>query len=424
MSFLIGYVSGLFARTPPPAYSAYGFRWQAGTPVPAQLSSYDLNGPVAPGLYVAFPPTSMDAMLDPFGRLPGGVGTVFPMPGAPTPAMANLVAQMRQNPPPGQAALFNNVTIQRQADLSSFLAYTNSCLEIINATAAGTALLQRITTGASSVFVTPGNGGNQTFAADGNYVTRLTEIVTNFDTGSPIPGQEIVAMVNVRYPGINGLGARFNQLAADVNALPMISLFVDQANFEATFLYTHFRYRQNRLTGANLLSWTSPGGFADFNRFLHSYANQYRNVLVRQFFLLALNVVLCPSSPPGAGTGAGVKFNVRNEGDNVLGSLTFRPPCVGLAHELMHAMHYGRGTAAGADFGHFTTTSAELLFVGITPFAAEPISENQIRGQYAGVPPPFIDPSNVWAVPALRTTYEPPTPPATAASLRTQFHCI
>ena len=84
----------------------------------------------------------------------------------------------------------------------------------------------------------------------------------------------------------------------------------------------------------------------------------------------------------------------------------------------MHAMHYGRGTAPGYEINHFTSTAAELLFTGIGPFANEPITENTVRGQWATIPAPAIDPSNVWAAPALRTVYDLPTGGNTAATLR------
>lgn len=424
-SRFLNYIN-IFAGTPPPANAAYGYQWQAGQGVPNQLTGYDLAAGVPPGLYVAFPPTLLDsAMVDPFGRAVGGPGTVFPILPAPSPAMTNLITRMRNNPPPGEAALFNNATPARLADLTGFLSYTNTCLEIINATAAGAQLFNRINNGAYSVFISPSSiGGNQTFAGGVGYVNTLTSAIRDYSQGSATPGAAITAIVNARYAAIGGVGARFNQFAADLNALPLASLFVNQAAFQQNFLWGQFRFRGQRLTGQNLINWLSPGGFAVFDSHIRTLATLYQGVLVREFFLLAMNIVLYPNVPAGAGTGAGVKFNVRNEDDNVLGSPGFRPPAIGLAHELMHAMHYSYGTAPGYDINHFTTTAAELLFAGIGPFAANPITENAIRNQYAGILPALIDPSNVWAAPAQRNTYEPPVPPQTAATMRAQMHCI
>lgn len=425
--FFLNYINKLVASTPPPANDAYGFKWQAGQGVPNQLAGYDLATAVAPGIYVAFPPTLLDsAIYDPFGRLPGGPGTVFPILAGPSAAMTNLITRMRSNPPAGQAALFNNATPARLADLTGFLSYTNTCLEIINATAAGAQLLQRITTGRYAVFITPTStgGGNQTFAGGNDYLNTFTTTIMDYNSNAVIPGAAITEMVNTRYATIRGMGAKFNQFATDLNALALVSLFVNQAAFQPNFLYGYFRFRNQRLTGQNLMNWLSTGGFTAFDRNLRTFDRVYQGVLVRDFFLLAMSIVLYPNVPAGTGTGAGIKFNVLNAGDNVLGSPNFRPPAIGLAHELMHAMHYSYGTASGYDFGHFTTTAAEALFVGLGPFATQPITENAIRNQYGGIPPATIDPSNVWAAPAQRNTYELPVPPQTATTMRAALHCI
>jgi hypothetical protein len=438
LSAFLNFISGLFSSTPPPAGAAYGFQWQAGQGVPAALTGYDLNTNIPAGIYVAFPSTKLSAMYDPFGRAPAPgspvpPGTVFPVLPAPSAAMTNLVAQKVRNPPPGEAALFTNVTPARLSDLSGFLAYTANCLDIINHAAAGTQLLQRINTAANPVFITPANRqrGNQSSAATppDNVNTLVTDLA-DYVSGQPIRGQQITAIVNQKYSAIGGTGARFNQLAADMNALPLCSLFVQQAAFQPNFLSANFRFRGQRLTGQNLQNWLSPGGFSVFDTQIRTLATIYQGFLVREFFLLALNIALySPFVPPGSGTGTGILFNVRNEEENALllagvPNPAFRPPAIGLAHELMHAMHYGYGTAPGAEFGHYTTTAAELLFSGMGPFVNEPITENAVRGQWGTIPAVAIDASNTWAAPALRTIYELPMPPATPTSLRAQYNTI
>ena len=172
------------------------------------------------------------------------------------------------------------------------------------------------------------------------------------------------------------------------------------------------------------MDWLSPNGFPAFDQNLRTLNTVFQGVSIRQAFLLAMNIVLYSAVPPGAGTGSGIRFNVRNVSDNDLNSADFRPPAIGLAHELMHAMHYGRGTASGPEFGNFLTTAAELLFSGIGPFANEPITENAVRGQWGTIPGHFIDASNTWANPALRTIYDRPAANQTAKDLRDLTFCI
>jgi hypothetical protein len=401
----------------PPHGGAYGFRWQAGQGVPNQLSIFDLAAGVGPGIYVAFPANSLATAVDPFERLGAAAGPVFAAPNVPSAAMTNMIHAVSQNPPPNEAYLFQGVTAQRLCDLTGFLSYTNTCLEIINHTAAGAQLLANINAAAFSVFIAPSNGGNQTFAGDANFVNRLTDILLNYTAGQPMPVPQMLAIINQRYANINGQLARFNQLAADMNNLTLCSLF--QPAGAPNFLGVQFRFQGVQFTGQDLMDWLSPVGYALFDQHIRTYPAVFQAIHLRLAFLLAMNIVLYSAVPPGLGTSSGVRFNVRNVGDNVLGGATFRPPAIGLAHELMHAMHYGRGTAPGYEINHFTSTAAELLFTGIGPFANEPITENTVRGQWATIPAPAIDPSNVWAAPALRTIYDQPTGGNTAATLRT-----
>lgn len=409
----------------PPANATYGFRWQAGQGVPNALSVYNMTAGVGPGIYVAFPPTALDATVDPFGRVgQGAPGTVFVAPGAPSAAVTDLINKFAPNPPPGQWALFNNVTAQRLSDLTGFLSYTAKCLEILNQTAAGAQLFNNINNAQFSVFISPATmGGNQTFAGGMGYVNTLTQAIRDYSAQTPMPAQQLVNIINLRYAAIQAGLPRFNELAQDMNNLPLCTLF-QPAGAVATFLATNFRYQGQPFTGQNVMDWLSPQGLPAFDLNVRTLNTVVQAINVREFFLLALNIILYPNVPAGAGTGAGIKFNVRNEEDNVLGSPEFRPPAVGLAHELMHAMHYGRGTSPGYDINHYTTTAAELLFAGIGPFAGEPITENAIRGQWGNIPANALDASNVWGAPALRTVYEPAVAPQTPATLRARMRCI
>jgi len=418
------------APIPPPGNRVYGFLWQAGLGVPPLVTAYPAGVALPAGIYVVFNHDLLDNMADPFGRAPGGPGPVFVAPGAPSAAMTVWVAQMQANPPVGQDVLFNNVTQAKLSDLTGFFTYTAQCLEIISHTAAGALLFQRINASPGAVMISPaGGGGNQTGSGVG-YENTLSVMIRRYLTGQPMPGAQVTAMVDQRYPLLATTAARFVQFAADMNALPLYSLFLDQAAFlPLNYLNANFTYAGNPVTGQNLQDWLSPAGLPAFDTNLRGFdgtppARNALGIFVREYFLLALAIILYDFVPPGAGNGAGVNFNTRNDGDNVLASPQFRPPAVGLAHELMHAMHYCLGTAPGVMINHVTTTAAELLFAGIGPFAGRAITENAVRAQWGTIPPPVLDPSNTWAAPALRTCYEPPLPTETAAGLRALLRCI
>ena len=421
-SSLGGYLYNVVYPQPAPG-TVYGYQWQPGQGVPAALQRIDPNT-VGPGLYVVFIGALLDIMTDPFARVgPPAPGPVFVAPAMAPASVSNLVASVAHNPPPGEPG-WTNPAPGRLADIGGFLAYVATCLDLLNQTAAGAALLTRLRSTAYTVFISPALLSNQTFAANqDNAVDSLTRAARTYAAGGPVPSAAINAAVQTRYAPINGTLARFTQLATDMNNAPLYSLFVAGGAFTPTYLYSFFRFRGQRLTGQNLMNWCSPGGFNVFDTTLRGMtAPRPDGVALRDIFLLALCVALHPSVPRGIGTGAGVKFMVQNVDDNVIGAPTFRPPAIGLSHELMHAMHYTRGSSPGYDINHFSTTTAELMFAGIGPSATEPVSENAIRGQWAALP--AVDPSNAWAAPAQRTVYEPPGPGQTAATMRAQMQCL
>lgn len=61
----------------------------------------------------------------------------------------------------------------------------------------------------------------------------------------------------------------------------------------------------------------------------------------------------------------------------------YRPPIIGLAHELMHAYFSVRGEQCGYDDGHFSTVLFEYRCVGLGPWDEVAPSENAIRSQWA-----------------------------------------
>lgn len=79
---------------------------------------------------------------------------------------------------------------------------------------------------------------------------------------------------------------------------------------------------------------------------------------------------------PGAGTGSTVKYNPNKTqiGDGSEPWMT-RPPCVGVAHELVHVYHSANGTN---DF----TQKGEDMAVGNAPYDTEPVTENKMRDEW------------------------------------------
>ena len=421
---LINYGYDIIFPKPPPG-AAFGYRRTAGQGVPGALTTYDVAGGAVPGgVYVVFNGSHLDGSVDPFGRAFGGPGPVYPVGAHVSNALTTLVASVARNPPPGEGG-WTNPPPGRLLDVDGFLAYGATCLNLINATPAGAQLLAGLGGAAYPVFISPGLLSNQTFSAGLNAsVDQLTKAIADYASGGPVPVGLILNAVNQQYAHIVGAPGRFAQLVTDMNAAPLYSLFVAGNAFQANYLANNFQYQGGPLTGPMLQQWVGPGGFPGLDATVRGMTVPAANgVKLRDIFLLALSVALHGVAPHGAGAGAGVKFFVQDLDDNVLGSPGFRPPAVGLCHELMHARHYTAGTSPGYDINHFTTTTAELMFAGIGPSATDPVNENAVRGQWAAIGV-AIDPSNVWAAPVQRLTYEPPVFPQTPATLRAAMHCL
>ena len=404
-------------RPPYPDDAYYGFRWQADKGVPDVLSFWP-DDTAATGIFITFQAQQIRNLGEPFGRWDGGPGPVFDSPDQPSPALLKLIADVRRAPSPKEKTDFDGVTRLRLRDMTQFFVYTAACLDLLNRTPTGAKLLQAIAASRYPVFINPAPAGNST-AVNGTYVNTLVTAIRNFESKKKLPYDQIRGMAKACYPDDARKG--FNSLARDMNALPLYSLFV-KGEVEPTFLASRFRYRGKKVSGELLERWLSPDGDPDFNAFLLAGRDEWQQVNLCEYFLLAMSLALRGVAPPGNGAGCTVYFNVRNDLDNVRGSATFRPPAVGLAHELLHAMHYGAGTALGAKLGHFTTTPAELHFSGLPPFDTEPVSENAIRDEWSRISAQ-ADPTNRWAAPVRRTVYEPPGPRDTVIGLRKQWKC-
>jgi hypothetical protein len=416
------------APPPPPLASRQflGYCWQPGQGVPGNLIIFD--GSAAPGVYVGFGASQLVPENNCFGRnpVPGGPGPVFIAPPAPSAAVTQIINQVNANPPPSEADDFSNVTQERLQDISGFLEYANTCLTIINSTAAGTELFNRINATAHPVIIIACQSDNQTFPGRGQdyYLNTLTQNLLNYVDNQLLDSAAIADIIAVQYAAL-ALGLpQYNQLAADLNGMTLYSLFEDPAQSAPTFLDQNFLYMGQPITGQNLMDWLSPDGSVAFNLNVLTFAGNVQGVWVKQYFLMALIIALYNNTPANSGAGSYVYMNVVNAEDNQQGNPNFRPPAIGLAHELMHAMHYAEGNATGITLYNFSTTAAELLFTGIGPFASQPVSENAVREQWNTIPAAVIDPSNVWNNPGLRIIYAPPPPGYTLQQMRTLRQCI
>ena len=336
--------------------------------------------------------------------------------------------------PPERARRWVNPVPGRLADIDGFLKYTADCLDLINATPTGNQLLTGLSRSAFPVNICPTAEGNQAQAIPSELaMDTLTAAVNEYRRSRNASAAKpfIDAAVQAQYAHIPEDFEKYNQLAAEMNVAPLYSLFEPEDNWQPEYLAMNFRFRRNfvfrqaQLAGNDLMNLGTASGKDPLNLALATMSIDPRpdGVVLRYFFLLAICVALYPSAQWGPGTTTGVNFNVRNDRDNLRTSPDFRPPAIGLAHELMHARHYTRGSSPGFDNGHWSTTAVELLAVGIGPFAAfDAVNENAIRDEWAGLAGP-IDPSNTWARPARRLVYEPPPPNTTVPSLRLGFHC-
>ena len=405
----------------PPLGAAYGYRWQPGQGVPNALTIYDVrSGTVPPGLYVAFAGTALDTGRDFFGRT-AGHGPVFVAPAAVSAALSNLVTSVARNAPTGEANWWRYPDQVRLRDVDGYLSYVALCLNFINQTAAGQQLVADLVTNpVRTTFITPGLF-NMTRGGGDTGVTTLTGGLANYARRQgAIPSATINAAVQAIY-GDHG-PAGYNQLAAAMNAAPLYTCFDTAANFQPAYLQNTFLYNGNPLAGNDLHAWVNATDNGAFDAALQGMVRRPDWVLPLQFFLLALGMTLLPAALPGPGNGAAVNFGTRNVGINARTDPGFRPPAIGLAHELMHAWHYTRGRSPGYDSGSYDTTAAELKFSGIWPFDGDPVTENAVRAQWVGVG--GLDASNTWPAPAQRLVYEPLQPNQTFVQARKVNQCI
>jgi hypothetical protein len=408
---------------PPPANSYFGFQYVPGVGAPGTLdpAALALIAPGAPGLYVGFMLANLApgflrwAGAGPIDPVYGQVGSPF-MPLAPCAAVTNLLAQLQANPPAGENW---HLAAQTELDLTGYLRYATWCLNLINQTAAGAPQLNTLINGAQRVIIAPFFGGNNAVAGANTMRNTVAQTLWGFDQNNlPLNRVAIRAAVDAQYAAL-GVGLpRYNQFAADLNAMPLYSTFVDEAAFVGNFLQNNYLYLGAPITGQQLMDWLSVLGDPIFEAWL-LVNTVVTGVNLRRFLFLAMMIALFNNSAAGGGAGTTVGWNVLNEDMNQMGNPDWRPPAIGLAHELMHAYYNGLGTAPGYDDNNFTSTAAELQVTGIIPFNNNLVSENQIRAQWAGInaPPPDATNTNGLAIPR-RTIYTPVPPGQTPTTMR------
>ena len=213
-------------------------------------------------------------------------------------------------------------------------------------------------------------------------------VAYNSNNGS-LPKAAINAAVQAQYAHIPGDAGKYQQLAADLNAAPLYTLFEPASTPCQRTLTRTSTTTASRSTTTTCLPGSAGPGNPGFNAALQGMNGRGANgVIPREAFLQALTVALLPSTTAGPGNPPSINFDTADKDKNHHADPGFRPPAIGLAHELMHAWHYTRGTSPGLDYNDYSTTAAELRFTGIGPLAIDPVSQNIVRGQWAGVPGP------------------------------------
>jgi Effector protein len=393
----ITYLLQKVVQPDPPAIAVpdfYGLQWRPGQV--GRLQAY-LYAQALSGLYIGFPARVL-AEANYFGDN-NQVLPVYAVPSSPSSALRDLVNQYQTHPPAGQEYNFSNIAPGRLQQLQGFLDYIVTCLNAINQTPDGAQLLAQLSgPGAPRrTLIVPQQAlkGNLCRASDAGQC-RIIPLMQDVKDLNYAELAEIAAMVDQRYAGLPTGIARYTQLANDIYNMPCYSLFIPQADYTPAFLRTiDFRFHGQPIGGQVLLDWIVNNTGAAFQNFLATDQTSFQDIVLVRFFKAALVIRLYQYSPRGTGTSAVVLFDPCYEFNNNLSKNRTRPPAIGLAHELIHALHSTRGSQAGVDSNSFSTLPYELLASGLGPFAPGQIlnliTENTIRAAWGGVanPGPF-----------------------------------
>lgn len=410
--FFIRWLLRLFFGPPAvaPQVLGYGFAWVPNTAF-NNLNFITITNQSPANLYVMVSPPVVTNPGTFFEDVPGQLGIIFPLPAALTPGFVNAMQGVQD----GNGAPVTGDNNQMQ-HLQGFLQYTHYCLNYINATPAGQVLLNAVRTAAQPTYIGPSPVHNQTTGMSRCFVARMV-IDNNMNIGVNERAQLIQILEQTS--GAQGINA-FNWLANQINQMPLYSMYEQSNAYPPTFLTTGGA----PVAAGDLQQWFNTGSNCNLVNNLTAAA-PIQGVPLLNFVRNAVIVLLYANSPASPGSGNNIDFDVRDWSQNNFGedqtqnTMADRPPAIGLAHELIHAYHNGRGDQPGVEFGGYSTTLFELLCVGMGPWAGYAVTENAIRNAWppVGVWPAAGDPLNNRAV-AQRTIYVPPGPGQQPAQMR------
>ncbi len=256
-------------------------------------------------------------------------------------------------------------------DLSTpenFAAYTVMCLRLLYTTDPGAFLIDHLINN-SQVTIEYSPAQNACRGAQ-LYISVATELLNPaVYTTAPVGRLvETLAAVGRKYPAA-AVNVACNSLSDEVNRIC--------GGQDLDLTATHGAGGMNpNTTGDEIRNWLTTG-----------WKIMRLPDMVFKKLALAMIVVLERHSTPSIPSEASVSFCTSTA--NALN--TQRPPAIGLFHELVHAYWYACGKQPGRDFGHFSTTLFEFKCVGIGPWRNGMITENIMRGMWAGVVARFGD---------------------------------
>jgi hypothetical protein len=265
------------------------------------------------------------------------------------------------------------IGVPRSADVPSHQTDAVMALRTLDGLGAGHNLLQAICQEVANnghrVGVVDANntasGGNECAGLAAMSDNHRTQLAAALSSNHAAVGACIgAAMANMGHSPV--VPGSYNWLEAQIDAMPIYQLVGPPSTTPSSNVHG-----AGWISAATLQAWVTNA--AQFPAPLAAPADVVHAKLV-------LSAVLHPGNVANAGGHARVKWNAANQS-----VVAPRPPYIGLAHELVHALHDQRGDQPGFDTNTPTGVLYEYLCVGLGPFAAEPITENAVRAS-AGIP--------------------------------------
>jgi hypothetical protein len=360
-------------------HQAYGYHWSPTIDNRDALGGVDGNKAAA-GIHVAFVGDCLDDTDYFFGD---GVGTVavYPQPQKASERLTQLVGEiqsLRKQRALGQAQV---------CKVQGFLSYTADSLAAIYATTTGRKLIDAIAKTGRRVFIVPGGSGNNVQCVNsGSSLCWIARQMTTSNWRCVNTIQDEMLKILKQASTEKSIWV---WLAKRINTMPLYSLFKAPPHDYATgFL----REKKREIKSEELREWFTHGWSQVGFKMNTSTSEQYDRVSRTEFIKCAVIVALYDESAAGPGSDSNVRFRVTKDPNDLTDPNAERPPAVGLAHELIHAMYNAQGMQPGLEIYHFTTTLAEQICVGLGPWAKRSISENAIRAEW----PPLGSLNDFW----------------------------